>query len=352
LEALVRAGGRGIGILAIGDWDDAPWNLHVAGGGIDVPRLGLEGLTATFEAQRVEHPVANVTVQLFEQADDDTDEPLLQYDCIDAKARTEEPVPAAIDAQITVHVLGAVRIDGATRPLTDTETELVTFVAIRERPVDADIVQTALWPDRTVSPKRWWNLISETRKALGVDANGQFHLPPLSKGQPLQLGPGVTTDLTHIESALRHVRAEESTVAMNALAKALDSVVGRPFDANRGYAWVHANGAASYAEALVADAVHVLATNLSSRGEVDAAVRAIAIGLRASPGNEILYRDLIVAHDQVGDARAVENAMRDLLQTLESTDPYSDLQPETLALYERVLRSAPTKTPSHSNILN
>jgi hypothetical protein len=200
-----------------------------------------------------------------------------------------------------------------------------------------------------VSPKRWWNLVSETRKALGVDSKGDFHLPPLSKGQPLRLGSGIATDLTRIEAALRRVRTEESGDAADALVNALQEVNGRPFDTKRGYGWVHANGLASYAEALVTDSVHVLAALDIERGDAHEALRITAIGLRASPGNEILYRDLIIANDQLGDTRAVENTVRDLIETLEATDPYSDLQPETLALCERVSRRPPSATPSRSS---
>ncbi|HEY3673049.1 MAG TPA: LysM peptidoglycan-binding domain-containing protein [Acidimicrobiia bacterium] len=342
LEAFVETGGRGLGILAIGNWPDAPWHLHINNGQIDAPRLGLHGLTATIEAQRVEPTVANATVQLFEQANDDSDELLVQYDVVDPAPRTDEQLPA-VDAPISVHVFGAVHVVGATRPLTDIETELVAFLATREHPVDADIVQTALWPDRMVSPKRWWNLVSETRKALGVDRNGEFHLPPLSKGQPLRLAPGVATDLTRIETAFRRVRNEATADAACELGRALGDVHGRPFDAKRGYAWVHANGLASYAEALIADAVHAMAVWCLDHGDVDETLRVIAIGLRASPGNEILYRDLILAHERSGDTRAVENAMRDLLETLETTDPYSDLQPETLGLYERASGRLPNE---------
>jgi DNA-binding SARP family transcriptional activator len=336
LEELADASGRGIGILVIGDWNNAPWTLHVTHGQIDAPRLGLQGLTVTIESQDVSQKVADATVQLFEQADDDTDERLLQCDSVGPDVLAEGPGPSCFKAPITVHLLGAVRVEGATRPLTATETELVAYVATREHPVDADIIQTALWPDRTVSPKRWWNLISETRKALGVDDDGNFYLPPLTKGQPLRFGTGVATDLAYIETALRCVHANASAEATSALAVVLGDVTGRPFDTSRGYAWVHANGLASYAEALVVDATHELATRFMDADEIRNATSIIATGLSVSPENEILYRDLILAHDQAGDARAVENAMRDLLEVLEATDPYSDLQPETVSLYERV----------------
>jgi DNA-binding SARP family transcriptional activator len=336
LEELVGAGGRGLGILAIGDWPDAPWQLHIADDHLDAPRLGLHGLESV-EAQHVERIVADATVQLFEQTDDDTDELLIQYDAVDPERASENPAHVVADAPITVYVYGTVHVDGATRPLTDLETELVTYLATRERPVDADVIQTALWPDRTVSAKRWWNLISQTRKALGVDDDGNYHLPAFTRWESLRLVSGVTTDLACVEDALKSYRNAATGEAVESLTHAIDGVSGRPFDVKRGYRWVHATGLASYAEAVVTDAVHALAAACIERSDVDEALRVTAIGLLASPGNEILYRDLIAAHDQVGDIRAVRNAMRDLLESLESADPYSDLQPETLALCERAL---------------
>jgi DNA-binding SARP family transcriptional activator len=337
LAELVGTGGRGLGVLAIGEWPDATWQLHIADGHVDVPRLGLHGLEQTIETQHVEQTVADATIQLLEQADDDTDELLVQYDAaVDPEVAPERPTQVTPDAQITVYVYGAVHVDGATRPLTDLETELVTYLATRERPVDADVIQTALWPDRTVSAKRWWNLISQTRKALGVDDDGNHYLPAFTRWEPLRLVSGVTTDLARIEVAFQNVRASATDDAVRALTQALEGVSGRPFGVKRGYLWIHSNGLASYAEALVTDAAHALATMAAERGDVDEALRITTIGLRASPGNEILYRDLLSVHAKAGDSRAVENSMRDLLETLETTDPCSDLQPETIALYERV----------------
>jgi DNA-binding SARP family transcriptional activator/LysM repeat protein len=346
LEEFVGSGGRGLGVLAIGEWPDAPWQLHIADDHLDVPRLGLYGLETTIEAQRVEQTAADATVRLFEQTDDDTDELLVQYDAVDPEPAPENPVLVTPDAPITVHVYGPVHVDGATRPLTDLETELVTYLATRERPADADVIQTALWPDRTVSAKRWWNLISQTRKALGVDDDGNYHLPTFTRWESLRLVSGVTTDLACIEAALQSYRNAATDEAVQELTGVLDGVAGRPFDVKRGYAWIHANGLASYAEAVVTDAVHALAALCIERGDVDEALRVTTIGLRASPGNEILYRDLIIAHDKAGDTRAIENTMRDLLESLEATDPLSDLQPETLALYERVSGRARSKAPS------
>jgi hypothetical protein len=125
--------------------------------------------------------------------------------------------------------------------------------------------------------------------------------------------------------------------------RALTVLEGRPFEANRGYAWVHSTGLASHAEAVATDAAHLLAALHLEAGDTAAAVEATAIGLRSSPGSEILYRDRMLAHHRAGDARAVEGAMRDLIETLEATDPYTDLHPETLAVYERLAGRDPTR---------
>src|SRR5207253_4563144 len=76
-QVLVEPGGRGLGILAIGDWPDAPWNLHISARRVDAARLGLHGLDAPINAQGIAPAVADATVQLFEQTLEDSAEPLL-----------------------------------------------------------------------------------------------------------------------------------------------------------------------------------------------------------------------------------------------------------------------------------
>ena len=242
-----------------------------------------------------------------------------------------------------MHVFGPVRVEGATRPLTDVETELVTFVATHEHPVDADIVQTALWPDRVVSPKRWWNLVSETRKALGVDSNGVFHLPPLTKGQPLRFSSGVATDLTRVEAALRRVRNEATAEAACELARALEGVSGRPFDTKRGYAvgsrqrYRVLRRSSSYRCAPKRWLRCISTTAMSTK-------RSTRLNRPARfPGNEILYRDLILAHDQVGNARAVDNTMRDLLETLDDGPVLGPATGNTWPLFERAVGQVPKR---------
>src|SRR5262249_43254088 len=134
LQALAEPGGRGLGVLTIGDWPDAPWNLHITEGQIDAPRLGLHGIEAVLDVQGIEPEVAKATIQLFEQTLEDSTDLLLGDSVNEREPDSLEPALTDVEPEITVHLLGAVHVEGATRPLTDLETELVAFLATRERP--------------------------------------------------------------------------------------------------------------------------------------------------------------------------------------------------------------------------
>ena len=59
-------------------------------------------------------------------------------------------------------------------------------------------------------------------------------------------------------------------------------------------------------------------------------------GLRAAPGDEILYRDRMLACDVAGNPAGVETVMDELCEVVEALEPYDELHPETLVLYERI----------------
>ena len=59
-------------------------------------------------------------------------------------------------------------------------------------------------------------------------------------------------------------------------------------------------------EATVADAAHRLAELCLDAGDAEGAHWAVRQGLRASPGNDQLYRDQMRAADATGDVAGVE----------------------------------------------
>lgn len=345
LVSLTDPPGRGLGVLVIGEWPDAPWTIHVADGRLDVPRLGISGLETNIDAQVITPEAAQAVVDLLDQTLQHSSDPLV-----------EEPEPPEHSAlrpndeptEIEVRVLGDVEIVGAARALNELETDLVAFLATRDEPVEADTVQTALWPQRAVSAKRWWNVVAETRKALGASASGEFHFPPVPKGQRVTLGPTVGTDLNRIRNQLRAAEHQATGDAITILADALTAVRGRPFTGGRGYAWANADGRVAYAEAVVTDAAHLLANLCMDTGDHAAALDATAAGLRAAPANEVLYRDRMRAHHQAGNTSGIDADMRDLCAALDIEDPCDELHPDTVAVYEELTRHQPARIRARS----
>src|SRR6185436_9464069 len=103
------------------------------------------------------------------------------------------------------------------------------------------------------------------------------------KGERLALGPTVSTDLDRLHSSVSAAAGLPAADAVAVLADALGAVSGRPFTAPRGYAWAHASGIVSHAEAVVVDAVHRLVLLLLDAGDTTAALAATNVGLRAAP---------------------------------------------------------------------
>ena len=59
-------------------------------------------------------------------------------------------------------------------------------------------------------------------------------------------------------------------------------------------------------------------------------------GLLASPGDEVLYRERMLACDLAGNPAGVEAVMDELVAVAEALEPYDTLHPATIALYERL----------------
>ena len=75
---------------------------------------------------------------------------------------------------------------------------------------------------------------------------------------------------------------------------------------------------------------------------------ATALGLRGAPANEILYRDRMLAHHDMGNISGIDGDIRDLCAALDVEDPCDELHPETLALFERLTNRAPNQVRSGS----
>ena len=124
----------------------------------------------------------------------------------------------------------------------------------------------------------------------------------------------------------------------------MEMVRGMPFTVAAGYQWAHTEGLIACYEAMIADAAHRLAGLHIEAGDAEAATWAAMQGLKASPGNEILYRDRMLACGLTGNTASIKTILNELCAVVEANEPYDSLQPETLKLYEQLVRGSSSKS--------
>ncbi len=336
LVKLAGEGGRGLAVLASGNLPSARWRLEVEQELINIPPLGLRvrpQFLSAGEADRLHSLLDTAANAQDVELPEDREEPDEPLAALVPDAPFEEPT-----AEIEVRVLGPVEVVGSQGELSGKPLELVTYLATHPTGVDADRLKAALWPpDKPPAQKTLANTVSSTRHQLGLAANGGYHLPPASK-ELYRPAPSVTTDLERFETLVRHAEHEHGHDATARLRRALGLVRGRPFTAIHGFDWAEIEGLVARTDAVIVDAAHRLAQLCLDAGDIRSAEWALSQGLLASPGNELLYRDRMLAADAAGNPAGVEAVLDELCQVVEALEPYDALHPETLAVYERVSR--------------
>jgi DNA-binding SARP family transcriptional activator len=274
----------------------------------------------------------------------------------EAEEEQEAVLPLAVDellpvvseiepiapAELEVRVLGPVEIVGAEKPLARAKSiELVVYLAMhRESVVDADRLREALWPGRPPGTTLY-TTASVARNHLGRASDGEQHLPLLPNGErTYRLGKSVGTDYERFAEGVRRAKSETPTEARGTLRAALELVRGRPFEvASRGYEWAHVEGFIVCLENEIAGAAHQLARLCLDAGDAEDARWATRQGLRASPGNEQLYRNEMEAADLEGNPAGVQALLSELKHIVEEDSPLEGLHPDTVALYNRLTSS-------------
>jgi DNA-binding SARP family transcriptional activator len=271
----------------------------------------------------------------------------------------EHPVPPSGSAlhellrevDVLVRVLGpveAVRLtpDGETRLRVGKQKSLeaITYLALRETPVDREELQAALWPAGTNSAKTFQNVVWAARKALGADRDGAELLPDPVDGR-YGSNPRLVTDygLFH-ELVTRAAETDDPTEAARLLADALRVVRGEPFvGVGRNYVWVAPH--AGMVVAQVVDAAEELAEMRLAAGDCRGAEEAARAGLRVFPCEERLYRVLMRCAHASGSRAGVQRAFDELVAR--AADPDGGVEPEdtvhedTIALLEELTRARP-----------
>jgi DNA-binding SARP family transcriptional activator len=348
LEALTRvqtitgAGGGGTGAVVCCDirsvWHASltdtdlvlsPFGLHVAPALLDLPvAVAVDALVTDLA---VGEPPDGVDVT-------HTDESTTHADI--AVAYVDPPF------EVEVRVLGPVDVIGARIPLGRRDcVELAAYLALHTDGASDERLITALWPDRAPMRSTFNTTVSTTRSRLGRANDSTPHFPrSAASGGTYRLGPFVTTDFARFTARVAHARTCVPLTAIETLSSALDLVRGKPFDTSRGYEWAYSESLIAHIEATIADAAHQLAQRYLDAGDAHAAIAVAVHGLVAAPGDEILYRDRMLACDLSGNPAGVETVMDELCEVVATLEPYDELHPETLALYERLSHRKRTRT--------
>jgi DNA-binding SARP family transcriptional activator len=348
--ALAEALPAGAAVLAVGPVRGARCRLVMGD-----ERLEADVLDAVVRPQTVARRKVSDIAKLLEPVADPVEEspfePVSSFERCDVRATMNgcsqtngvkgsttaaESVPPA---ELDVRVLGPIEIVGAEKTLTRAKSiELVAYLAVhRESVVDADRLREALWPGRPPGTTLY-TTASVARNHLGRATDGEQHLPLLPNGERLyRLGNSVGTDYERFAEGVRRAKSEAPADAMRTLRAALELVRGRPFDvSSRGYEWAHVEGFITCIENEVAGAAHQLARLCLEVGDADGARWATRQGLRASPGNEQLFRDEMQAADLEGNPAGVEALLSELSHIVEEESPLESLHPETVALYNEL----------------
>ncbi|MDP9404521.1 MAG: LysM peptidoglycan-binding domain-containing protein [Actinomycetota bacterium] len=239
---------------------------------------------------------------------------------------------------VFVGVLGAVQVEGGARPIDRRKSkELFVYLALHPQGVDEGRIKAALWPDTVPTTATFNQTVSKARASLGSTSTNDPFLPHVRNG--LYRSEHVVTDFERLSDALRRANNERGKHSMEALAAALGLVRGLPFEGSKeGYEWAYAEGLVARISSIVADAAHLVAQWAIEEGDTGQALWAAAQGLLASPGDEVLFRDRMRAHDRAGNPAGVESVMSELCHVVEGLEPYDSLHPETQALYQELCR--------------
>jgi hypothetical protein len=350
LAALAGEGGMGIGVVVAGPLPAARWTLRCQAGTIETIPLGLrlhraglsddtlekaEELLVHEAAPVEEEPAVNAEADeaIAESCPSGPDDVVVLPAPVIADAPEDEPfeeTPFEVEVRILgpVDVIGSDRTVEGGRPL-----DLIAYLALHPEGADGDRLRTVLWPPDRPGPaaKTFANVISLTRGQIGAR-----HFPQATT-EIYRLAATVTTDLARFKALIAHAEHQGRTKAIGTLRSALSLVRGQPFAAAQGFHWVHPEGHQARIEALVVDTAHRMVELCLAAGDPSGADWAAHQGLLASPGNEILYRDRMLAADAAGNPTGVHTAMAELCDVLEADDPTDSVHPDTLALYEELV---------------
>jgi DNA-binding SARP family transcriptional activator len=244
-----------------------------------------------------------------------------------------EPEPDRDEQQpalpLEVRILGPFLITGAAGPLQPKQAELVLALALA---APAGLSNSALCailgadPDHPKPTDAVRQLITRTRRRLGLAADGQEHIIHAGNGQYL-LHPDVGLDWSRFRALIAAGRADD-------LRRAMSLITGQPFTGS--YFWWINIPLIETVRAELVDAAETLAEFELATGSARAAAKAARTGLLAESSAEQLWRLIMRAEHAAGNLAGVAEAWRRCLDAIEDVAPGGEPHPETEALYRQL----------------
>ncbi len=248
--------------------------------------------------------------------------------------------------ELEIRVLGPVEVVGPAKPFDRHRyLELAVYLGLHPDGVSDERLKMVLWPEQAPATATFNTVVSTTRNRLGRDSLGEPHLVHYANAdRRYRLGDHATSDVARFETRVAHARALDDAAAIAEYRTALDLVRGQPFAEVHGFEWAWSEGFVAHLEITVARAAHDLAELCLNDRDADGATWAATRGLLAAPGDEILYRDRMLACDLAGNIAGVESVMRELEHAVEGIEPWDRIHPETVALYQQLVRGRSSRS--------
>ncbi len=258
-----------------------------------------------------------------------------------ANERQDKPEvarPRHAAPSLKVQVLGEVRITGSAEPLLPKQAELVLALALHAPGgVSNSGLCSLLGPDAD-HPKpadSVRQLITRTRKRLGQARDGQEYIIHVGSGIYVPHGD-LALDWASFTSLARRGRAQRRPEDLRA---AMALVRGEPF-ADCYHWWIDI-ALVETIRAEIIDTADLLAQLELSVKDPRAAARAARAGLAAEPAAEQLWRALMRAEHEAGNAEGVLAAWTGCLDAIAEIAPGGEPHPDTEGLFHQLTRGAP-----------
>ena len=249
----------------------------------------------------------------------------------------EAPSPALL-----VRVFGAPRLDPSPPDLPRQERMVVAYVAAVGGEASPSKVRDAVWHGRSVSDKRFTNLVGKLRSLLGpeiVPGRASRDRSRPDGVAPLRL-QHTMTDLDVFNVLAARAGTLPSSESLPMLLDALELVTGEPFD-DIACEWPNISQLRWQASQAVETVVlHAVDLALAA-DDLVAARRAVIRGLVGLPGNEMLYRARMRIEAHAGNHAGVRSVYAELVSVLQDLGggPHDsgDPSPATRQLFEQLV---------------